>query len=272
MKTGMIALCVAGAVVVVTAIVGYLHGGTQEVVRASATKPDAPGRGAGAPRDGISQKTAFDISVLGGGPADDSTSPVVIRGIPYPTTEAMSLLEGRPYKLQGECAIRVREVLAMELKLKAILEEHKGSIEQLEIVGTLRGREGFAILTLPTDRFDSFVSALRGLGKMEDERITAKALKPGSVEAASGVSAVTLRFSDIDSSAAFDEGKGALATSFGRSASHALKGLAFLVETAGFMLPFVAAILLLVGPAWLIVKIARRLRAPKAEPGVVQVG
>lgn len=264
MKKGLI---VAGALVVVTAALGFFFGGEREVVRVPAERPTS----AVSSGSSVKDKTAFDIWVLGGGSYIASAPPVEIRGIPYPTSEAMGLLDDRPYSLQGECAIRVRDVLVMEQKLKEVLAAHQGVIEQIEIVGSLRGREGFAILSVPTARFDGFVAAVRALGRMEFERISATALKPGSGEPVPVMSAVTFRFSDIDSSAAFDEGKGVLASSFGRGASHVLKGLAIIVEGAGIVVPLATGALLLIGPVYVIARYRRR-REAKVKAVIARAG
>lgn len=260
MKTGMTALCVAGGMLALIVTAGFFH----EENRAKT-----------APRPAMAvPKPAFNdsVGVMAPSTAGDNG---YTREASRPHGPA-GLLGDRAYKLQGECLMKVKAVLEMEETLKAMLTEHKGTIDQMEITGTERGREGYAVVSIPSDRFDPFVKAVRGLGTMERERISATAWKPtggaGSGESAPEWAAVTLRFSDIAGPSVVAESKGLLATSFDRSASHFLKGLAVLVETVGFVLPFLAAALLLIGPAWLIVKLARRLRGPKAEPEVLQVG
>lgn len=253
MKTGMTALCVAGGLLALIFVAGFFHEG-----RSAAKRTEAPCAPALEPSTSpIPKDPGYGKYEANRHNAGEVKRPAA----------ALPLLDDRAYKLQGECTMKVKAVLEMEESLKGLLTEHKGTIEQLEITGTERGRDGFAVLSVPSDRFDPFVKAVRGLGTMERERISAVAWKPAGNPSGDSVpewAVVTLRFSDIASSPAVDESKGILATSFGRSASHFLKGIAVLVEAVGFVLPFLVAAILLFGPAFVVVKITRRLRASRA--------
>jgi hypothetical protein len=177
------------------------------------------------------------------------------------------LNSGRLYRLQCEFTLKVKAVLNLEEKLKGMLEDHKGTIEQLEITGTERGREGTAVVSVPTDHFDPFVKSVRELGQIKHEHVTAVSWKPGrATGGAPEFAVVTLSFSDIGTSPAVDESKGILATSFDRGAAHFLKGSAVMVEGLGYALPYAIAMILILGPTLAILRLRARRAAADSLP------
>jgi hypothetical protein len=104
------------------------------------------------------------------------------------------------------------------------------------------------------------------MGKVQSERITASKLRPGvggkdvdgAVDARE-LSLVSIRMADEKVAQTVLESRGVLASSFDRSASHFLKGLAVIVELVGMILPFVLGFVVLAAPL-LAVRWLRRAR------------
>jgi hypothetical protein len=131
--------------------------------------------------------------------------------------------------------------------------------------GTAGARTCTLTVVIPSDKFRGFIADLRGMGKIQSERITASKLKPGQGEAAGDVpdprelSLVSLRMADEKVAQNVLESRGVLSASFDRSSSHFLKGLAVLVEAFGLILPFALAAAV-VGVPFLIARRLRRVR------------
>ena len=109
-----------------------------------------------------------------------------------------------------------------------------------------------------------FVKEVRELGEVTREHVSARAWKPGAGEGggeAEEFARVRIDFTDVDTSAAVDESKGVLATSFDRSASHFLKGMAVLVEGVGYGLPYLIVGLLVGLPLYGAVRLSRKIHA-----------
>jgi hypothetical protein len=133
----------------------------------------------------------------------------------------------------------------------------------------MEGTEGSRTCTLsaviPAEQFRAFIVDLRKMGKVQSERITASKLRPGQAEdsAAGGgpdpreLSLVSVRMADEKVAQTVLESRGILATSFDRSASHFMKGLAVIVELFGLALPFLLALAALAVPALLVLKLRR---------------
>jgi hypothetical protein len=101
------------------------------------------------------------------------------------------------------------------------------------------------------------------MGKVQAEKITASKLKSGSSSAAveevdpRELCLVAIRMADEKVAQAVLEGRGTLAASFDRSASHLMMGAAVLVEGIGYVLPFALAGIALLIPALLIRRFRR---------------
>ena len=105
------------------------------------------------------------------------------------------------------------------------------------------------------------------MGKVQSERITASKLRPGAGgregEGADPreLSLVSIRMADEKIAQNVLESRGILASSFDRSASHFMKGLAVIVELVGMVLPFVLGFLALAAP----ILAARWIRRPRTS-------
>ena len=151
--------------------------------------------------------------------------------------------------------------------LETKLQEIKGEILEMLMEGTAGSRTCTLSVIIPSDKFRGFIADLRAMGKIQSERITASKLKPGQAGAAGAVEApdprelslVSLRMADEKVAQSVLESRGILASSFDRSSSHFLKGLAVVVEAFGLILPFALALLGVAVPFL----IARRIRRAK---------
>jgi len=189
-----------------------------------------------------------------------SASPPASRGL-------LALTAAPGYRRAADLSLRVDDCTKAEDLLETKLQEIKGEILEMLMEGTAGSRTCTLSVVIPSDKFRAFIADLRGMGKIQSERITASKLKPGQAGAAVAVEAldprelslVSLRMADEKVAQSVLESRGVLAASFDRSSSHFLKGLAVLVEIVGLILPFGLA---LAGVA-LPFLVALRLRRPK---------
>jgi len=131
----------------------------------------------------------------------------------------------------------------------------------------MEGTEGSRTCTLtvliPADTFRGFIADLRKMGKVQAEKITASRLKPGEARGETKespdpreLSLVSIRMADEKVAQAVLESRGLLVSSFDRSVSHFMDGLAVLVEALGYFLPYFIVLAALIVP----VAVIRRSR------------
>jgi len=170
------------------------------------------------------------------------------------------------YRRAGEFSCKVESVIKAYADIDKRIKTFGGEISEMEITGNDEGRRGRIACTVSTDRFNDFIDYARTLGKVLDERITATA-RPAAkggrhIEGSDDVdprelSVVTLSLMDEKVAKEIHASKGMLATSFNRSASHFLAGIAVLVEIFGWIAPYAMMLALVVVP----VVVVRRFRA-----------
>jgi hypothetical protein len=170
------------------------------------------------------------------------------------------------YRRAGEFSCKVESVIKAYADIDKRIKTFGGEISEMEITGNDEGRRGRIACTVSTDKFNDFIDYARTLGKVLDERITATSRpKPQGgkhVPADDDVdprelSIVTLSLMDEKVAKEVHESKGMLATSFNRSASHFLAGIAVLVEIFGWIAPYALMLALVIVP----VVVVRRFRA-----------
>lgn len=188
--------------------------------------------------------------------------------VPPPPRGLMALTQSPAYKRAGDLSLRVADCTKAEDDLEAKLVTIKGEILDMVMEGTSGSRTCTLSVVIPADQFRGFIADLRKMGAVQSERITAAKLKPGQADKAAAVgeadprelSLVSIRMADEKIAQTVLESRGILASSFDRSASHFLKGMAVMVELVGLALPFVLAFLALAVPVLVFAKL-RRARA-----------
>jgi hypothetical protein len=192
------------------------------------------------------------------------------KAAPAPAPKGLLALTNAPgYRRAADLSLRVDDCTKAEDLLETKLQEIKGEILEMLMEGTAGSRTCTLSVVIPSDRFRAFIADLRGMGKIQSERITASKLKPGQTGTAGAVEAldprelslVSLRMADEKVAQSVLESRGVLAASFDRSSSHLLKGLAVLVEVVGLVLPFALA---LAGAALPLLVVLRLRRAKPA--------
>jgi len=182
-----------------------------------------------------------------------------------PTRGLLAMTSSPSYKRAGDLTIRVPDCTKAEDDLEAKLTAIKGEIVDMLMEGTEGSRTCTLSAIIPADQFRGFITELRKMGKVQSERITASKLRPGQAEGgvvAGGpdpreLSLVSVQMADEKVAQTVLESRGVLATSFDRSASHFMKGLAVLVELFGLVLPFALALIALAIPALVVLKFRR---------------
>jgi hypothetical protein len=177
----------------------------------------------------------------------------------------LAMTSSPSYKRAGDLTIRVPDCTKAEDDLEAKLVAMKGEIVDMVMEGTEGSRTCTLSAIIPAEQFRSFITELRKMGKVQSERIMASKLRPGQAEGgiAAGapdpreLSLVSVRMADEKVAQMVLESRGVLATSFDRSASHFMQGLAVLVELFGLALPFVLALLALATPALVLLRLRR---------------
>lgn len=161
-----------------------------------------------------------------------------------PAPGLLSRTAGPEYRRAAEIALRVEDCTLAEDALEAKLEKMKGEIVEMVMEGTEGSRTCALSALIPSDQFRSFVADLRQMGRVQSERITASKLRSGDRRGSEGepddreLSLVSIRMADEKVAPAVLESRGLLASSFDRSASHFLNGMAVLVEGLGVLLPW----------------------------------
>ena len=179
----------------------------------------------------------------------------------------LALTNSPAYKRAGDLSLRVADCTKAEDDLETKLSAIKGEIVDMVMEGTEGSRTCTLSAVIPADQFRAFIAELRKMGKVQSERITASKLRTGQVDKAVAVegadprelSLVSLRMADEKIAQTVLESRGVLSSSFDRSASHFLKGLAVIVELVGMALPFALGFLALAAPI-LAVRWVRRSR------------
>ncbi len=185
-----------------------------------------------------------------------------------PIRGLLAMTNSPSYKRAGDLTLRVADCTKAEDDLEARLVAIKGEILEMVMEGTEGSRTCTLSAIIPADQFRGFIVELRKMGKVQSERITASKLRPGQAEgtAVSGgpdpreLSLVSVRMADEKVAQTVLESRGVLATSFDRSASHFMKGLAVMVELVGLLAPYLLALAALAVPALVVLKL-RRSRA-----------
>jgi hypothetical protein len=166
---------------------------------------------------------------------------------PRPHGGLLALTTAPGYRRAATLSLRVDDCTKAEDLLETKLQDINGELVEMLMEGTAGARTCTLSVVIPSDKFRGFIADLRGMGKIQSERITASKLKPGQGDAAGDVldprelSLVSLRMADEKVAQNVLESRGILAASFDRSSSHFLKGLAVLVEVFGLVLPFALA-------------------------------
>jgi hypothetical protein len=194
--------------------------------------------------------------------------PVAAMDAPLAVKGLLGMTQSPNYKRAGDLSLRVADCTKAEDDLESKLTAIKGEIIDMVMEGTEGSRTCTLSAVIPADQFRGFITDLRKMGKVQSERITASKLRPGQADRAVAseapdpreLSLVSIRMADEKVAQTVLESRGVLATSFDRSASHFMKGLAVLVELVGLALPFVLAFLGLAVP----VLVAKRLRRARA--------
>ena len=190
-----------------------------------------------------------------------------------PAAKGLLALTSAPgYRRAGDLTLRVADCTKAEDDLETKLQKIHGEIVDMLMEGTEGSRTCTLSVVIPADQFRTFIAELRGMGKVQAERITASKLKPGQAEggAAKGdldpreLSLVSIRMADEKVAQNVLESRGILASSFDRSASHLLKGFAVIVELFGFILPFALALGGLALPVYFGMKLRRSRQAALA--------
>jgi hypothetical protein len=195
-------------------------------------------------------------------PVDALEAPLAVKGL-------LGMTPSPNYKRAGDLSLRVADCTKAEDDLESKLTAIKGEIIDMVMEGTEGSRTCTLSAVIPADQFRGFIADLRKMGKVQSERITASKLRPGQADrtvAAEGpdpreLSLVSIRMADEKVAPTVLESRGVLATSFDRSASHFMKGLAVIVELVGLVLPFLIAFLGLALP----VLVTMRLRRPRSS-------
>lgn len=177
----------------------------------------------------------------------------------------LARVESPDYRRSAELALKVVDCVKAEDLLEEKLEKIRGEIVDMLMEGTEGSRRCTLRVLVPSPSFRGFVSELRAMGKVQAEKITAAKIRGGGAPAAGEPDArelclVAVRMMDERVAAAVVEGRGNLASSFDRSASHLLNGLSVLVEGLGYVMPFALAAAAILVPALLM----RRLRRARA--------
>lgn len=182
----------------------------------------------------------------------------------------LALTSSPNYRRAADLALKVEDCTKAEDALEARLEAIKGEILDMVMEGTEGSRTCTLSALIPADKFREFIVDLRKMGKVQSERITASRLKPGGEKAGAGdpdaadpreLSLVSIRMADEKVAQSVLESRGLLASSFDRSASHFMNGLAVLVEALGYVLPFFMVLAALIVPIGVAVKLRRARRA-----------
>ena len=188
-----------------------------------------------------------------------------------PVGGLLNLTNAPGYRRAGDLSLRVQDCTKAEDELESKLQEIRGEILEMLMEGTAGSRTCTLSVVIPADKFRGFITDLRKMGTIQTERITASKLKPGQAEAGATegtpdpreLSLVSVRMADEKVALSVLESRGVLASSFDRSSSHFMKGMAVLVEAFGFVLPFVLVFLGVAVPC-LVVQRIRRSKAAVA--------
>lgn len=249
-----------GIVVLVVFVAGFFHGENRKECAPSPTLGSK-----GAARAEEYQKKGPGHAVFNEGAERGAA---VVYDAARPAAGLLALTASPGYRRAAEMSLRVADCTKAEDELETRLVALRGEILDMLMEGIEGSRTCSLTVLIPSDSFREFVSELRKMGKIQTERITASRLKPGApVEGPDNpdireLSLVSIRMADEKVAKEVLEGQGVLMTSFNRSTSHFLRGLAVVVEGLGYVLPFVLAFMAAAVPFALGARL-RRMRAAR---------
>lgn len=178
-----------------------------------------------------------------------------------------SLPFGGAYRRAAEFQVKVKDSIKADDDIEKTADEVGGTLLDLVLEGTDGARRGVISFKIPSDKVNVFIKAVRGLGMIQHERITAQHLGEGSGGKVQNgemdereFSLVRVNFWDEAVAPEVKEGRGLFAASFNKSASHFLKGLAVFIELTGLVLPYMLAAGLILAPILAVVRMRRRAR------------
>lgn len=248
MKNLKQAAILGGALTALILILGFFQSDAPRAAAREPMKAETPSFRAAAP-------SPLDL-------AENYAAPQAPKGL-------LALTNAPGYHRAGDLSLRVQDCTKAEDALETKLQEIRGEILEMLMEGTEGSRTCTLSVVIPADKFRGFIADLRGMGKIQSERITASKLKPGQGGGRENtdpdpreLSLVSIRMADEKVAQSVLESRGVLASSFDRGASHFMKGLAVLVEFLGLVLPFVLAFLAVAAP------FAIGMRFRRAKPAV----
>ncbi len=176
----------------------------------------------------------------------------------------LALTASPSYKRAADFSLKVEDCTKAEDVLESKLEAIKGEILEMLMEGTEGSRTCTLTVLIPADTFRGFIAELRKMGKVQAEKITASRLKPGEARGETKespdpreLSLVSIRMADEKVAQTVLESRGLLVSSFDRSVSHFMDGLAVLVEALGYFLPYFIVLAALIVPV-MVIRRARR--------------
>lgn len=226
MKLAVIAAGTLGAVVLLSAVAGFFHESREKQM-----SPSVP------PRAEASKMELRSYSTLA-----------------VPT--------GPMYHREADFSLSVKDCISVEEQLEARASRVGGILLDLVLEGTDGARRGTVAFKIPSDKVNEFIREVRELGKILNERITARHVEAsGGTGGGTEFSMVRVHIADEAVAPNTKEGQGVFAASFDKSAAHFLRGLAVLVEVAGFVLPYLLALALIGVPVLVAYRMRRRVLA-----------
>ncbi len=172
------------------------------------------------------------------------------------------------FRRAGEFSCKVESVIKAYEDIDKHMKDFGGEITEMEITGNDDGRQGRISCTVSTDKFNPCITYLRGLGKVLSERITASARPKSNGKTQPTpdadepdpreLSLISIQVLDERTAKEVMQSKGLLASSFHRSTSHFIAGLAVIVEGLGWIAPYLFIIGLLAAPIGVMRMLRRR--------------
>jgi hypothetical protein len=165
---------------------------------------------------------------------------------------------GKVYYQQASMNLAVKDTLAANDEIAGIAEKHKCEIVNLLIEGNDASRRCNIEFSVPSDKFTPFVKALRGIGQVLNEQITAQLVTGTSM----GGSDDRAEFSRVKVDLVDDGARrGVFSSAFRASGNHFVSGSSLLLEGFGMILPYAIATVMLLGGIFVVRMLTRHLRA-----------
>lgn len=189
--------------------------------------------------------------------------------------------DGRAYRREAALSLKVGDVFETLKAVEKQVADAKGYLESIDVNGTASTHDGRIRLAVPSDRFTEVFGALRRLGDLLNERISAQMVPwnrqdargpKGQGDEAVELVKIDLSLSDNPERVAKTRVGALMGAAWEKGMDHFARGGAVLLEGAGYVLPFVlsfGAILILVGAFGLVARLFRRasaVRIPYAVP------